>query len=374
MKKILFTQSNVVELLVKNGNPTGGGGAIIETLVWMKAFNQLGYKVMLLRDKSDSRSILNEYSWIDFVPTYDNKKGIKWLRWFYYRIPEIWKSLKSIQPDYIYESIPSWTSFFLIIISKKLNIYHIIRIASDITLDKRVYLKNSKFEKILTYKAIGSSNIVLVQNNYQLERIKQIWPEQKVLKFFNPFVINKKYLIPKDSMEGYIAWVANFRFEKNFKLLYEIASLLKDEEFKIAGSPTRHMDEETTQYYSKLQMLPNVSFVGSIPQSEILDFFSKAKFLLNTSRGEGYSNTFIEAMATGTPILTTPLVNPDGIIDNFNLGILYNSPEELKTNLSSLKSIDYLKCSTNCIDFIVKNHDHIYIGQELHHYLTNSRI
>ncbi|WP_394334865.1 hypothetical protein [Aquiflexum balticum] len=36
-----------------------------------------------------------------------------------------------------------------------------------------------------------------------------------------------------------------------------------------------------------------------------MEFLNQAKFLLSTSRYEGFSNTFHESMIVGTPILTT---------------------------------------------------------------------
>ncbi|MCL6260785.1 glycosyltransferase [Aquiflexum sp. TKW24L] len=170
-------------------------------------------------------------------------------------------------------------------------------------------------------------------------------------------------------MEGYIAWVANFRRQKNLELLFRIAVTLPSENFKVAGMPNSSIDKETSFFVDKLKSLSNVEFVGLIPRNEILLFFSKSKFLLNTSRYEGFSNTFLEAMITGTPILTTNHVNPDGIIDQYNLGIIYENEDDLRLKLNGISETNYVKKSTNCIDYIQENHDHLTLGKLLLEFL-----
>ena len=81
----------------------------------------------------------------------------------------------------------------------------------------------------------------------------------------------------------------------------------------------------------------------------MFSFLKEAKFLLSTSRYEGFSNTFLESMVVGTPILTTPAVNPDSIISDFELGYIYQDAEDLKLILDNMDLSYYLEKSKNCI-------------------------
>jgi glycosyltransferase involved in cell wall biosynthesis len=363
-KKILFTQTDNIELMVENGAPLGG--AVVETMVWMKAMHALGFQILQLRQEGDQRKILPGFEWVTMVPTYNSKKGIRWFKWLYYRIPKIIGSLKQSNTDYVYESIPSWVSFFTVKICYIFKIRLILRIANDYILDERIYRTHSKFEKKLVYKALSQCDYILPQNKYQYDQILKFFPGKKVLMLPNPFVLeNRELLKTKQMGNGYIAWVANFRYQKNLKLLYEICLILDTQKVKIAGRYERVPGEETYKYVEKLKNLPNVEFVGTVSRNEILDFFSKASFLLNTSRYEGFSNTFLEAMATGTPILTTAAVNPDGIIDRFALGYVYESPENLQEILRQVSSDEYEQKSSNCIEYLKAHHDHLIIGQKL---------
>jgi glycosyltransferase involved in cell wall biosynthesis len=369
MKKILFTQSYNVDIIAKNGNPVGG--SVVETLVWMEAFHSLEYHVFQFKKTEDERELLPQYQWVELVPIFHSKKGIRWIRWVYYRLPTIFRQLKKYRPDYMYESIPSWITLFYALICRRLKIKLILRIANDNMLDDRILITHSKFERFLIYRAFAMADCILPQNEYQYQTLMGMYPQKKILRLYNPFVIDTNYLKPKTEPKGYLAWVANFRYQKNLKLLFEVASFLQNETFKIAGAHLSYTDDETAVYVEKLKTLPNVEFVGKVSRSEILTFFQQAKFLINTSRYEGFSNTFLEAMVTGTPILTTPNVNPDGIINKHGLGIIFETPEELSRSLNEITDQEYVELSNNCIRHISKYHDHLKLGRDLDDFLQS---
>jgi glycosyltransferase involved in cell wall biosynthesis len=367
MPSFFFTQQQNIEILVIGGKPRGG--SVVETLVWMKALNALGNKIFQAKMDGETREIKEEYSWVNFISTYHPEKFKKRLVWLTYRLPKLFQAIRRSNCDYVYTSIPFWHTFFTGLMCKFLGIKHIIRIANDknvnFDLDKTL---NSLDKKLIGF-SYGMADYIFVQNDFQYENLKLEFPKIKIFKLFNPIEIKKDYLNIKKSKSGYIAWVANFRFQKNLKLLYEIAFSLPNEMFKIAGLALLPMDEETDTYIKKLKLLQNVEFVGVLDQSEIPNFLTQAKFLLNTSRYEGFSNTFLEAMMVGLPILTTHNVNPDGIIDKNNLGILYNDAWDLSLKINKLKDPEYFQISKCCIMYIEENHDHITIGKNLLKYL-----
>ncbi|WP_113923018.1 glycosyltransferase family 4 protein [Cognataquiflexum aquatile] len=370
MARFFFTQIGNVEMIVKGGKPLGG--AVVATQVWMNALHDLGHEVVLANYENDKRDVLEEYSWIEICPVYHQHKGIPVLRWPGYRLPKFFKALKKCNCDYLVESIPTWNSFFVGVLCRILKIKQIIRVANDNMLDHRIKLTHSFFERFFIDLAFRRATFILVQNQFQFEKLTNRFPKQKIVKFSNPFIINTGFLKVKPKMEGYIAWVANFRRQKNLELLYKIALTLPFENFKVAGSPNSSIDKETSFFVDKLKTLSNVEFVGLIPRNEIFLFFSKSKFLLNTSRYEGFSNTFLEAMITGTPILTTNHVNPDGIIDRFDLGLIYENEGDLQIKLNALSEANYMKKSNNCIDYIQENHNHLTLGKLLLEFLKTN--
>lgn len=361
-KRIFFIDSFTKELILKDGKPTGG--ASVQTLVWIKAFYELGYSVYLSSSLDDERIKDIEYSWIELVPIYNNNiKRI--LVWFTYRFPKIFQALKKFKFTYVYTSIPTWQSFYIGLICKVLKIPYIIRIASDINADDRLGPNQTKMDKFLIFQAYKIAKLVVTQNEFQYQELKKRILPSKIIKISNPIIIDYSSPNPKKKMEGYIAWVANFRRVKNLGRLYEIAKILPHEKFRIAGDTLETLDLETEKAVFNLKQLPNVEFCGNISRKAIRQFYRDAKFLLNTSDFEGFSNTFLEAMVTGTPIISTTKVNPDSIISNFNLGIIYESPLNLKDILERLEESIYSNFSNNCLNYVNNNHDHLVLGKKL---------
>jgi len=138
----------------------------------------------------------------------------------------------------------------------------------------------------------------------------------------------------------------------------------------IAGKAGSNSDEETTRYLEKLQQLPNVHFPGFLERAQVLPFLAKAKFLLNTSRFEGFSNTFLEAWAVGTPVISTVNVNPDSIISNHQLGIVYTDVFDLSRQHATLSRQQYQLMSDNARQYVTHYHGYRIVTQQLLNYLS----
>lgn len=367
MSKFFFFETQTMELLAKTGKPSGG--AAVQTLVWMEGLWENGHVILQAKLENDDREIRSQYSKFKTVPLFHEKKGIRVIRWATYRLPKIFISLYKTKPDYLYESIPFWGSYWISIFCKLLGIKHIIRISNDNLLDKRLRNTASKSHQFFLFLGLRLSDYILAQNDYQFATLHKKYPSKKIMKVHNPIIVDKEFLISKPNPSGYIAWVANFRYQKNLKLLFEIAQILPHEEIKIAGNPNSKMDQESKEFVEKLQLLPNVEFVGKVEREDILQFLKMAKFLLNTSRYEGFSNTFLEAMIVGTPVLTTNLVNPDGLISKNNLGLIYENPEDLMGKIQNLSTSGYKIISENCCQYIQEFHDHKRLTQKLEKFL-----
>jgi|SRR5690606_34886812 len=368
MAKFIIFDADINKILFKTGKPTGG--AAVQTSIWMKGLIEIGNDVIIpiysIKDKIYESTTQN----IRYIHLYNEHEGLKWIRWIYYRIPNLYRKLKELRPDYLYESIPSWKSFFTGIICKKLNIKYIIRLSSDNILDDRFLENYSKTHQLLLKKAIKSCDYLLCQNDYQYSQAQKLFPKNNILKISNPFILTQS---KKSSIRNYIAWVGNFRYVKNLKLLYQIAKYLEHEQFEIAGVHSANKDPETTEYIKKLQGLKNVNFLGHLDRERVFEFLSAAKYLLNTSRYEGFSNTFLEAMSVGTPILSTANANPDHILTKNNLGIIYQNYDDLGAKLKKTSLEDYQLMSERTIQYVKDNHDYKRLSEKMMDFLAQGK-
>jgi glycosyltransferase involved in cell wall biosynthesis len=368
MAKFFFFETAVLELIVNNGNASGG--AAVQTLMWMDGLNKLGHEVFLASFEDENREIRPCFNYIKIVPIYHTKRGLKIIRWISYRLPNIYNKLKLIEPDYFYESVPFWGSYLFGLICKSLGTKQIIRISNDNLLDDRLKNTASSSHQFFLFLGLKWSDIIFAQNNYQYKILIGKFKNKKIYILKNPIIIQEEFLFPKNNIQGHLAWIANFRYQKNLRLLYKIAKSMPYESIKIAGVPTSHFDDESKEYCAKLKLLENVEFLGKLNRDEIFILLQSAKFLLNTSRYEGFSNTFLEAMVTGTPILTSSMVNPDKIVSKNQLGFVYENVNELVFFLENLSEEKYLQLSKNCQKFVQIEHNHINLTEKLLNYLS----
>ncbi|MBO9200512.1 MULTISPECIES: glycosyltransferase family 4 protein [Niastella] len=370
MARFLFIDEKIINLMQVNEKPTGGSS--VQTYGWILGLLAEGQEVLVMT-KIDKTTVLKEECRnIKIVPMYNFNKGIRWFRWLYYRLPYTYKKIKETKPDYIYSGIAGWITLFLALTCRMLDVKYIQRISSDAHLDKRFRDTYSAMHHFILYWGLKMTHHILCQNNYQLLKIKKKYPRKSAIKILNPFYLINQELPSDDHSQGYIAWLGLYRYPKNLKLLYEIANLLKHEQFLVAGKAGSNSDEETTKYLKKLQQLPNVKFPGFLERAQVLPFLAKAKFLLNTSRFEGFSNTFLEAWAVGTPVLSTVNVNPDSIISNHKLGVVYNDVFDLCRQHATMSKEQYELMSENARQYVAHYHSYRIVTQQLLSYLSKT--
>ncbi|AEW03326.1 group 1 glycosyl transferase [Niastella koreensis] len=370
MARFLFIDEKIINLMQVNEKPCGGSA--VQTYGWILGLIAEGQEVLVMTRTDDKTVLKEECRNIKIVPMYDFNKGIRWFRWLYYRLPHMYKNIKNSKPDYLYSGIAGWTTLLLALTCRILHVKYIQRISSDAHLDKRFRDTNSTIHHFLLYWGLKLSHHILCQNNYQLLKIKKKFPNKSAIKILNPYYLKIQDLHTNEHTGGYIAWLGLYRYAKNLKLLYQIAAILKHEQFLIAGKAGSNSDEETTVYLEKLKQLPNVQFSGYLERTQVSPFLAKAKFLLNTSRFEGFSNTFLEAWAVGTPVLSTVNVNPDSIISNHNLGIVYNEVFDLCKQHATLLQQKYQLMSENARQYVAHYHGYRIVTQQLLSYLSKT--
>ena len=353
-----FLLKDNVQPFTLNENAKPIGGTIVEMFSWAHGFRKNGHKVGILTFEGAykySESTYN-YDLIEPFKIRENKSvGLK-KKDFVRTIIAISK----YRPDLIMLEGTIDLVYFFSFISRMLNIKFIYRFASDKDCDERVKNDLGGFMLLLFNLSLRVLNYISTQNKYQFEKLEKRFPNKKIFLHYNPVIINYDLKIPGKKERSYIAWIGNFRKEKNLKSLYDSATRCQEVQFKVAGTNMPEADEETKKYVSLLKQLPNVSFEGYIKRSDISNFLSKAYALLNTSHLEGFSNTFLEAWAVGTPVISTVFVNPDNIIIEKSIGIIAKDFNEIPFCIEELinkSDEEYSLLTERCRRYLIENHD-----------------
>lgn len=369
--KLLYPDFDIPYLLAKTKRPIGG--AAVEWFAWIRAFKKLDCDFGLLTWKGSKKFLNGDYGF-DYVESYDENKGFPKIRRFTYRIPSLLKASKKYNPDFIIQECADEFTGIMAFIATLLRKPFIHRIASDMDVDGRAKRNFSLFT-LLTYEwGLKRATHISCQNRYQYDFLKKKFPHKSISILHNPYFM-KKHNFKIGEKKDYIAWIGNFRYEKNLPALAKIAKRLPKYNFKIAGTKFPQTDKNAEEGLTELENLKNVEFVGHLSNDSIPEFLNQAYCLLNTSRLEGFSNTFLEAWAVGVPVISTKNVNPDNIVTDFNLGIITENYDEIPAKIEDLISNKkYKEFSQRCINYVKEKHDPLKLAKQFLEDMVNSVI
>jgi glycosyltransferase involved in cell wall biosynthesis len=144
-------------------------------------------------------------------------------------------------------------------------------------------------------------------------------------------------VIPRQDRGNYIVWVALLRPHKRPDLLVELAREAPDLQFVVCGGTTTFGTprEYSVRIVKDLKSVPNIRYLGEVDHDKTLETIAQATALLSTSDKEGFPNTFLEAWASGTPVVSLS-IDPDSLIRDNQLGFLSGTVKNAASDLRSL--------------------------------------
>jgi glycosyltransferase involved in cell wall biosynthesis len=134
-----------------------------------------------------------------------------------------------------------------------------------------------------------------------------------------------------------VVWIANLKALKRPGLFLEIAALLSDMpgvEFLVVGKPYGSGTEQS-RFEELVNQQSNVRYLGPVAQDDANQLLEQSHLLLNTSKWEGFPNTFIQAWMRSVPVITLG-VNPEGLLDDSYLGFSHDSVNDAADSIRRL--------------------------------------
>lgn len=149
--------------------------------------------------------------------------------------------------------------------------------------------------------------------------------------------IREKYKINPE--QPLLLTLSRLAFEKNIdKLLNAMPDILArvpETKLMICGDgPAR---ESLVQQVSDMNLTDSVIFTGEINNDEVGSYYKAADVFVSTSVSESQGLTYIEAIASGTKVITTHSPYTDSILTDASIGMTFTGEDELVN-----KVVDYL--------------------------------
>jgi len=152
-------------------------------------------------------------------------------------------------------------------------------------------------------------------------------------------------------------WVGSFRRAKRPELFLELARELPEARFTLIGGRGDN-DPEYRDLPERASSIPNLRFEGFVPPTEIERYYARAFALVNTSRLEGFPNTYLHSWLHGVPVLTIE-IDPDTIIEENRIGAATGSFEGLVKAARALiaNPASREEMSARAAVYVRRNHD-----------------
>jgi glycosyltransferase involved in cell wall biosynthesis len=252
---------------------------------------------------------------------------------------KILTELKRIQPDIIYQNVGGLLTGVAGYYARKHKVKFVWHIASD---DDVVPQWNSNIrqalwgmpERLLLNYGIRRATVIAAQTRYQADLL------QKKFGISTRTFIPIGHPLPENPVvkNGPITvlWVANLKPLKRPELFVRLAQKFRGREdvrFIMVGR------EGWGGWFDRLRddmsRLPNFSYLGKLPQEEVNQWLARGHILVNTSRYEGFSNTFVQAWLRKVPVVSLT-VDPDRLLVTQKIGFHSGTFEQLCTDVGTL--------------------------------------
>lgn len=137
------------------------------------------------------------------------------------------------------------------------------------------------------------------------------------------------------------------------------------DDFKLIIVGTGDKEEDLKKLASDIDLINKIEFKGQLSHLEMIPLLSKSKALLINTEKDNSMLSIVEAIATATPIVTTPIPYNVDYVKKFKLGVVTNefSKEDLKEIVKN--NIVYVN---NCFEYRERLSNEYHIKQFIDEY------
>lgn len=308
-KKLLIWSKSISNLM--DGNVSG---IAVQLYFWAQIFAKKGWQVTTF---TYGKTFVKEGI------TFKNVRRHKKLKIVHEWLSVFWELLL-VRPQIVISRGAGRIAYPLALLSRWLGVKYVFFGASDVNFEPgKELIAGGEHNRNQWQKAVKNIKYIVVQNAHQQDTLKKNYQKDSLI-LFNLWGDVESTVMPDFQTD--VVWVANLRRLKRAEWMVNAAKALPQYDFTIVGGATG----QESEYYDEIEKMSsgigNLHFFGKRSFAETNAIVSKSQFLCCTSTFEGFPNTFLQAWASGIPVVST--VDPSDVITTNNLGKIVDNCED----------------------------------------------
>jgi glycosyltransferase involved in cell wall biosynthesis len=278
----------------------------------------------------------------------------------------LYKALAEIQPDSIYQRVACGYTGVCAYYAQRHGAHLVWHVAhdSDVSPDMSLHGRNPVrrfLEKRSVEYGIRRVSCIVTQTKDQAALLERHYRRKAdaVIPNFHP---SPSDIIDK-SGERIVAWVAGIKPWKRPEAFLDLADSMRDladVRFVMIGREAIAPSERAwlNALESRIRTAPNVQYRGSRSQAEVNELLARSHVFVNTSRYEGFPNTFIQAWMREAAVVSLH-VDPDRLLGERAIGLFCDgSLQRLEDAVRTLLSDSSLRAAytAKARDYALSHH------------------
>jgi len=256
--------------------------------------------------------------------------GLPVVRFLHPRLTSVWSAMKRADADVYYQRAAGALTGFVAAFARAHQRRSIFAGAHDTDFDRRRPLIAYARDRALYRWGIRNVSQVIVQTGRQQQLCREVYGREAA-------IIRSAYLHcgQPAQHDGDVLWAATVKPHKQAHVFVELARRLPQYRFKLVGGP----DADAAAYGEEVRRqgasLGNIEFCGFLPLAEAERQFDGASVFVNTSLGEGFPNTFLQAWSRGIP--TVSFFDAAALHEGRGVGLVVKDLDEMEHAVRRLR-------------------------------------
>lgn len=296
------------------------GGVERQSSIMAKWLAARGHDVSILT-WNEGDELTSEIDGVKVIRMCRRSEGIPVMRFVHPRWTSLVAAMKQADADVYYQNCGEYVTGQVALWCRSNHRRFVYSVASDVDCDPRLPEMKTLRERVLYRFGIRHADRIIVQTRGQQDMLRNGFGLDSIILPMPCQGPDQNAYVhpgPPDNRRCSVLWAARIQPSKRLELLVDVARMLPEVEFVVAGGSYKD-DVYTGNLMRSAKDLSNIKMLGMVSRDKMPQLYRAANIFACTSSYEGFPNTFLEAWSHGLPVVST--FDPDGLIDGCGLGI-----------------------------------------------------